>query len=179
MSAYLPTDGTITAIVRTGLRFGMGSLSSATLTGQALLFESIASVSYRYPRDLANGEHLPGQLLTSAPVVDWSMSGDNPAAFLSPSWYRYTPRGEDEPALDPGKVLHAIAAYTYQSCEHPGWATSPAKQFVDELKRRIQRRGYVADESLGTWTGELSAYHVDPDPAEAEAERLIESAFEE
>ena len=172
MSAFIVPEGTITAIVRTGLRYGMGSLSSASLTGQALIAENIASVSYRYPDCLASGERLPGQR-NDRPATIQRVT--ETAAYMNPMDYRYTPRGEDEPALDPGKVLSAISSYTYQSCEHPQWGTSAAQEFVGELTRRIVRRGYERVEGVEVWAGDLSAYYADP---ASDAERLIESALD-
>lgn len=31
-------------------------------------------------------------------------------------------------------VLKAIACYEYQACEHPGWKTSEARAFCEELR---------------------------------------------
>jgi hypothetical protein len=37
---------------------------------------------------------------------------------------------------NPVIVLKAIACFEYQSCEHPEWATSQARQFCQELRDR-------------------------------------------
>jgi hypothetical protein len=37
---------------------------------------------------------------------------------------------------DPVIVLKAIACLEYQSCEHPDWPTSQARQFCQELRER-------------------------------------------
>jgi hypothetical protein len=37
-------------------------------------------------------------------------------------------------AIEPVQVLKAIACYEYQSCEHPGWEVSEAKEFCEALR---------------------------------------------
>lgn len=42
--------------------------------------------------------------------------------------------------MNPLSVLSLIAGYEYQSCEHPGWEKSEAKEFCDVLRLRTIRR---------------------------------------
>lgn len=96
-----------------GLRFDGCPVSydNATEVGQRLLAENIASVSYRYsdwdPNDL------PGPIPTPKPAD-----------------FRHTLRLD----IRPVQLLKAIACYEYQTCEHPGWQTSAAKAFCDDLR---------------------------------------------
>jgi hypothetical protein len=52
----------------------------------------------------------------------------------------------DQKLVDPVQVLKAIAFYTYQSCEHPGWATSEARDLCDQIRDAVIRTlpGYDA-----------------------------------
>jgi hypothetical protein len=78
--------------------------------GELLIMENVASVQYRY--DDHDIDDLPGAK-TSA--VDYRFTRQ---------WYGKT---------TPVQLIKAAHCYTYQSCEHPGWETSPAKAFIDDL----------------------------------------------
>jgi hypothetical protein len=82
---------------------------SAETLGAMLLFENVRSVSYRYRE--ADPNNLPG-----------SIAQDN-------TLYRH----DYNVHVSPLAVLKAIACYTYQACEHPGWQSSPAKAFCEVL----------------------------------------------
>ncbi len=41
--------------------------------------------------------------------------------------------------LDPVTVVKLIDCYVYQSCEHPGWQTSPAAEFCRRLREILMR----------------------------------------
>ena len=41
--------------------------------------------------------------------------------------------------VSPVVILSAIACYEYQSCEHPGWATSEAHDFCHALRIKMIR----------------------------------------
>jgi hypothetical protein len=87
-------------------------LGNADEVGAGLLAENIESVAYRYDsRDLND---LPG-----------------PIKQTRPEQYRYRPQ---PPGIDVVTAIKAIHCYEYQSCEHPGWDTSAAKAFCEELK---------------------------------------------
>jgi hypothetical protein len=51
----------------------------------------------------------------------------------------------------PGDLLHQIACYHYQSCEHPGWDTSTAKALTTALEQVLERAG-ATRESKGNDT---------------------------
>ena len=82
---------------------------NAREVGQMLLDECIRSVSHRYPDD--DLQDLPRD-----------------ADYREPFSYRQ--RGERP---HPVAVLKAIRSYEYQSCEHPEWEASEAKQFCECL----------------------------------------------
>lgn len=51
-------------------------------------------------------------------------------------FYTFTPLpGTPKPAT----VINALRCYEYQSCEHPGWKDSEARQFCDALMARMVR----------------------------------------
>lgn len=41
--------------------------------------------------------------------------------------------------INPVAILSALSCYEYQSCEHPGWATSEAHDFCEALRHRMIR----------------------------------------
>ncbi len=45
--------------------------------------------------------------------------------------FTYRPRPTE---FDPVQVIKACHCLAYQSCEHPGWEASEAKQFIDALQ---------------------------------------------
>ena len=86
--------------------------------GQVLVFENVASVSYRYSEAPAAGE-LPG------PVETYYLE---PYAYASPR-YRFSP----------GDVSSLLSCYEYQACEHPDWYRSDVWQFCRSLERAALR----------------------------------------
>jgi hypothetical protein len=97
--------------------------------GRVLWVENYNSIAYHYPD--ATDEDRPGP-------VD--------ATFTSISGYT-AQRGR---RLSVPEALKALRGYQYQSCEHPGWATSFAKQVVDRLVGELTTRvdGY---DDADTW----------------------------
>jgi hypothetical protein len=82
--------------------------------GQTLIDENIKSVSYRYRGESLDS--LPGPI-DKSDLVD----------------YHYTPGaafGMDHYQV---QILKAVQGYTYQSCEHPGWAESQAARWMEAL----------------------------------------------
>lgn len=78
--------------------------------GQMLWDENVKSVRYRYSeKDLSD---LPGPF-------------DENFVYL-PNQYMF---GE----FDPVQVIKTSNCYSYQSCEHPGWEESEAKEFVSSM----------------------------------------------
>lgn len=96
--------------------------------GQMLASECIESVWHRYPND-RTVDDLPGPVDKSELMT-----------------YRYQ-RGR---ALTAIEGLVALSGYEYQSCEHPGWRESEARQFVEWLRGELICRlpGYHAAD---TW----------------------------
>lgn len=52
--------------------------------------------------------------------------------------YRY--RAPRHQSWSPVEVLKAIRCLDYQSCEHPGWATSEARAYLDALQDALVHR---------------------------------------
>lgn len=78
---------------------------TANRVGQMLMNENAESVAHRYDQD----EH-------DSLVFDDSE----------------TPRFHE---FDACQVLSSCDCFEYQSCEHPGWAASEAKAFIDALRK--------------------------------------------
>ena len=55
--------------------------------------------------------------------------------------------------FDPKRVINACRGYTYQTCEHPGWWKSEARQFVDALQT-YQVTKLIGDSGDGWHVGE-------------------------
>ena len=123
MSAFVVSESHIDYIVRAACTYNVRSrwikydgqtveFTNADKIGAALIAENIASVMYRYPDCALDG--LPGPIPTPS-AIDYEMPvfGPQPKAV---------------------QVLKAISCYEYQSCEHPGWKTSAAKAFCEDLR---------------------------------------------
>jgi len=87
---------------------------NADAIGVMLWAENYRSVDHRYPDD---EEDLPGP------------DGFSGATTLT---YVFDSIGG---MLDPVVVLKALQCYEYQSCEHPEWKTSSARQFCEALRK--------------------------------------------
>jgi hypothetical protein len=87
------------------------TMSSPAAAGQILWDENVKSVQHRYP-------------------------GENVGCLPGPGLARYDYGAHQQSAkpVNPVATLKAISCYQYQSCEHPGWATSSAKRFTDTLR---------------------------------------------
>lgn len=77
--------------------------------GQMLWDENAASVNYRYTE------------ADSAPTFTMKRTMDTLANVQKA-----------------GYIFKAIACYEYQSCEHPGWSDSIAKQLCDALRSKAE-----------------------------------------
>lgn len=102
--------------------------------GRALLDECVASVSHRYPGDVA--DRLPGVI----PGFD-------------PGRYEWTDFGRPMSAIE---CCKAVACYEYQSCEHPGWSRSGARAFCERLRRSLV--GEIAGYEEAPWEWTLEEY---------------------
>lgn len=118
MSAFVVSKAHIDALVRLAQVYNVRAgridpMQGGDEAGAALLNECVQSVQYRYPDD--KPEQLPG------PVN---------AYWRQP--YSYSPLRGRVPS--PIEGLKLISCYEYQSCEHPGWESSGAKQFCEALR---------------------------------------------
>jgi hypothetical protein len=87
---------------------------NASEVGQMLWNENIASVQYRYPED--TDDTMPGPMGETF-IYYHQMAG---------------PYFEFEVA----QILKAADCYEYQSCEHPTWESSSARNFIQALVKR-------------------------------------------
>lgn len=95
-------------------RTSRGDLSPV---GRMLWRENVRSVQHRYPDTIEDGV-MPG-----------------PISFDELEAMAYTVPGRMfGPILHPAKVLVALSAYEYQTCEHPGWRDSEAHAFCESLR---------------------------------------------
>lgn len=137
MSAWIVSKAHIDALVGAAVTYDRGSglryysneagpdvtgmvhwdRSNANHLGRMLWGENLKSIVYRYPND-ASGDR-PGPNDFTDDDVDT---------------YQF-PRGADY--REPIVVLKSIDCYEYQSCEHPEWRGSAAKQFCEALRRRL------------------------------------------
>lgn len=85
--------------------------------GEMLTKENLSSIHARYPDTETNPEATPG------PVDLY---------WLQP--YQYTPPSRPMNAIE---ALKALDCYEYQSCEHPEWERSEAKQLCDSMRHSL------------------------------------------
>ena len=114
MSAFVVSHQHISYMLRAAIAYGrLGGVdynnervtyANAEQVGRALLAENLASVNYRY-----------NDTLTGADEYKFSM-------FHGPK------------EMNAVQVLKAISCYEYQSCEHPCWEASAARQFCEVLR---------------------------------------------
>ena len=84
-------------------------------TAQMLWDENIKSVQYRYPDCAESLENAPGPI-----GEDFKITLDDANTLYG--------------SINAWSVIATCRTYEYQSCEHPGWATSEAARFVEILK---------------------------------------------
>jgi len=82
---------------------------------QMLWDENIKSVQFRYPDCAESLENAPG------PIGEDFKITYKDADTLYGNYSGWT-------------VIRACGEYAYQSCEHPGWDTSEAKRFIENLQ---------------------------------------------
>lgn len=90
--------------------------------GRLLWTENVKSVSYHYPNEAPG--HWPGPI-----DLDWET--------ITLYQHQYTGTWMPMTAV---QGLKALRCYVYQSCEHPEWETSAAKEFCDTLQLDLIRR---------------------------------------
>jgi len=127
MSAFICSDNHISAIVKWATRNNV-------------------SIWYGNPsRSLcAGGEQELVDILYAENVesVNYRYKGDDPITGCV-----YDPTS---PILAPVAVIKAVQSLEYQSCEHPGWETSDAKEILQAIQSEAIRRlpGY----ELAEWS---------------------------
>ncbi len=141
MSAFIVSKVHIDAMVRLAIVYSpsyaipYGDIGEVRLhpdeVGRAILAENVASVTHRYPDD--KPEELPGP---------------NGAYWLGE--YLYSPLGGRTPT--PIEGLKLINCYEYQSCEHPEWESSKAKEFCDRLRHQLISLLPGYDEAPWDWS---------------------------
>jgi hypothetical protein len=120
MSAWIIDRDHLDLLLTAALAWEIAVPERADDIGRMLWSENLASVAYRYPDD-RDGER-PGPLEFR----------DHHATT-----YRYRPyRGR----VDPDVVETAARSLAYQSCEHPGWDTSTARQWITRVQAEAARR---------------------------------------
>jgi len=113
MSAWIVSKGHIDVLVTAVKEHGEWSLSNDAL-GRLLWNENLESLKYRYPND-----------------GDGQRPGPNGFRDNDVNTYKYrTPSAE---LLTPVAQLKLAESYDYQSCEHPQYQDSAARQIVRSL----------------------------------------------
>jgi hypothetical protein len=109
MSAYVVDKASIDALVAVALEAGAVVTPEpldADRIGDALVWECVRSVAYRYPDDSVLEGQLPG------PCEPY---------YLAPYVFPH-----DTQAPPASETLDILGSYEYQSCEHPQWGDSDA-----------------------------------------------------
>lgn len=120
MSAWIVSKGHIDCLVQASIAERLTAPHEANETGRMLWQECFNSVVYRYPND-GDGERPGPRDFRDADVDDYEF------------------RGVEAP-LDDAIVVWQIHCYDYQSCEHPEWETSDARELVLKLEAVIDAR---------------------------------------
>lgn len=127
MSAWIIGSDHLDLLLTAALSWDLLNPDDADETGRMLWRENLASVAYRYPGD-ADGDR-PG------PIDFTDRDVDTYRFQLYPG------------PVDPEVVKPAATSLAYQSCEHPGWPSSPACAFVTRLEAEAGDRAtaYAAE----------------------------------
>lgn len=113
MSCFIVDNADIDVIINAAAQYDLLDGADPRTLGATLLAENIASYRWRY-------EHV----LEPADQAD-----------LAAMHYTLT---ATEAPLHPLAVLRALACYSYQSCEHPGWVTSAAFAVCESLTAKAE-----------------------------------------
>lgn len=93
---------------------------TADLVGAMLIAENLKSINHCYPDTIADPSGVPG------PIEQYWLQA-----------YTWT---DHRYRLSILEALSALACYEYQSCEHPEWDASEARQFCEALRNRLIHR---------------------------------------
>lgn len=128
MSAWIVNRDHLDLLLTAAVEWKLITAEQADQTGRMLWKENLASVAHRYPNDRDGGRPGPCD----------SRDGD-----VDVDAYQYRPYPG---RIDPEVVTMAAASLAYQSCEHSGWSTSTACQWVTGLRARAddETAAYIA-----------------------------------
>lgn len=115
MSAYMVDREHIRYLVNAAMSSTSIDWERAAQLGEILWAENRASIEFRYPDCVNNPDNLPGPI-----DEDFVYASHEPTRV----------------PMEPVQILKACDCYEYQACEHPGWASSEAKAFIDALRKR-------------------------------------------
>jgi hypothetical protein len=90
------------------------TVETASRLGEMLVKENLSSIHYRYPDTITNPDSTPG------PIAQYWLTE-----------YKFPQRTKP---LTIVQACKALAGYEYQSCEHPEWRKSDAREFCNELR---------------------------------------------
>lgn len=111
MSCFVVDNAHISVLVNAARQYDLLGDQSLADLGQKLLVENQASYAWRYPHFVAEDR----DELERRYVLDTT-----------------------EALLHPYAVAKAARCYEYQSCEHPDWRNSAARQFVRDLVAAVE-----------------------------------------
>lgn len=134
MSAFMVSKEHIDALVETAL-FGPTGLQcgtwfvpyfgkpskklypeNASELGEMLVKENLSSIHFRYPDTVTNPDNTPGPI-EQYWLTEYQFHGGKHLSII--------------------EALKAIRCYEYQSCEHPEWEMSAAKQFCESFTNTL------------------------------------------
>ena len=125
MSAWIVSRDHLDLLLTAAVAWELAAPDDTDRLGRMLWTQNLASVAYRYPAD---------------------RDGDSPSDVrdrraATYRFRRYPGR------IDPQVVATAADSFTYQSCEHPGWVASPARDWVARLHADATARipAYLAE----------------------------------
>ena len=131
MSAFLCDAPTLAAIARAAA--SLSEKIDAERVFSLLLDENLKSVGYRYP--------------DATTIGDWFDEGE--AAFI---WENVPVQSHTATEL-----LEFVACYEYQSCEHPEWETSTARELCRLLRAILEPRAKAEADAKAAKVAERQA----------------------
>lgn len=142
MSAWIVSKNHIDTLVYQAMKQRLIEPEQADATGRMLWAENLKSVAYRYPTD-KDGERPGPDDFKDSDVLTYT--------YAEP---RRLPASEYGAAFDPddeGAVVIQVECYEYQSCEHPGYAASPARALATLLGVTLVSNGSSGAASNAPW----------------------------
>ena len=142
MSAWIVSDRHIDVIVRGLCRRELVDGLSPNDIGRQLWRENLKSIHHRYPDTAETDDNYPGT------YPGWR------AAEVDHYVYQVPADTTQELPL----LLNSLDSYDYQTCEHPGYRTSRAHEWVVRLREALTAEG-VTPLTPGTQGG-LASWNV-------------------